>query len=130
MEDSNMPIVSISLQEGKSEKYIQELSGGVHNALVDAMGFPEVDRFQLITEHKKGHVIADNYLDVDRTDDIVIIQITFRKGRSIEQKKTLYHKIMENLVEKPGMRKEDIMIVLTENNSEDWSFGNGEAQYI
>jgi len=58
------------------------------------------------------------------------VQITLRAGRSIDQKKALYRAVAENLHVRLGIRKQDVMIVLTENELIDWSFGNGEAQYV
>jgi phenylpyruvate tautomerase PptA (4-oxalocrotonate tautomerase family) len=59
----------------------------------------------------------------------VIIQITWNEGRTVEQKKALYKTIAQGLTATPGIRPEDVLINLVEVKKENWSFGNGVAQY-
>jgi 4-oxalocrotonate tautomerase len=97
---------------------------------VDAISIPAQDRFQIITEHDKAEFIYDpQYLGVKRTDDLVIIQITMSAGRSLELRKSLFRRIAELLHQEAGLRQEDVLINLVEVAKENWSFGNGEAQY-
>lgn len=125
-----MPLVRISLREGKSEQYKKAIADGVHKALVEAMDAPAQDRFQVITEHPASGLIYDpTYLGVQRDDNIVFVQITLSTGRKLAQKRKLFKKITELLSENPGLRPEDVMINLVEVAWENWSFGNGEAQY-
>ena len=91
---------------------------------------PEGDRFQVIAEHAPENLILDpNYLGIARTADCVVIQITLNKGRSIELKKAFYKAIADGLHARLGLRREDVLINLVETEKENWSFGNGEAQY-
>lgn len=125
-----MPLVRISLRKGKTAGYREAIADGVHKALVETIGIPLTDRFQAITEHEKGGMISDpTYLNIQRTDDVVFIQITLNSGRSIEMKKALYAGIVRYLAESPGIRPQDVLINLVEVPKENWSFGNGEAQY-
>jgi 4-oxalocrotonate tautomerase len=125
-----MPLVRIDLKEGKSEAYKKAVADGVHKALVEGAGAPADDRFQIITEHPAGGIIYDpNYLGIRRSDNIVMVQITLSAGRKLAQKKLLFKRMAEILAEKPGLRPEDLMINLVEVAWENWSFGNGEAQY-
>ena len=125
-----MPLVRISLIEGKPESHKQKVSDVVHRALVETANVPPLDRFQLITEHAKSDFVYDpNYLNISRTNDLIIIQITLNTGRTTEMKKALYRRIVEFLHQETGMRKEDVFINLVEISKENWSFGNGEAQY-
>jgi 4-oxalocrotonate tautomerase len=125
-----MPLVRISLREGKSEEYKKALGDGVHRALVEAMDAPAQDRFQVITEHPASGLVYDpTYLGIERTDDIVIVQITLSTGRKLAQKRKLFKRIAEVFAEKPGLRPQDLMVSLVEVAWENWSFGNGEAQY-
>jgi 4-oxalocrotonate tautomerase len=98
--------------------------------MVQAIGIPEGDRFQIITEHEADLVYDPDYLDIQRTDGIVIIQITFSSGRTMEQKKALFKNIAELLAAEQGVLKEDVFINLVEVARENWSFGNGIAQYV
>ena len=98
--------------------------------MVDAINVPPLDRFQVITEHPVDGLIYDpSYLGINRTDDVVFIQITLNAGRTLEQKRALYKKITELLAKEPGVRTEDVVINLVEVGKEDWSFGNGVATY-
>jgi 4-oxalocrotonate tautomerase len=125
-----MPLVRISLREGKSEQYRKALGEGVHRAMVEAIDAPPGDRFQVITEHPPGGLVYDpNYLGIERTDDIVMVQITLSAGRKPPQKRKLFQRIAEILAANPGVRPQDVMINLVETAWENWSFGNGEAQY-
>lgn len=125
-----MPLVRIAFREGKSAQYRQAVANEVHRALVEAASVPELDRFQILTEHSPGDLIYDsNYLDIKRTDDIVMIQITLNQ-RTQPVKVALYQAIADRLAKNPGMRPEDVLISLVPVSPEDWSFGNGKAQYV
>lgn len=125
-----MPLVRISLIAGKAVSYEQKISDVVHRAMVETINVPPLDRFQVISEHFKSDFFYDaQYLNIARTDDLVIIQITLNTGRTTELKKALYKRIAELLNQEVGIRKEDVLINLVETAKENWSFGNGEAQY-
>lgn len=125
-----MPLVRISLIAGKPEAYRQKISDVVHRAMVETVNVPPLDRFQVITEHSKSNFAYDpNYLNISRTDDLVMIQITLNSGRTTELKKALYLRIANLLNQEVGIRKEDVLINLVEVPKENWSFGNGIAQY-
>ena len=125
-----MPLVRISLREGKSEEYRRALADGVHQAMVETIDAPAQDRFQVITEHSPNELIYDpNYFGVKRDDNIVIVQITMSFGRKPPQKRRLFQRIAEILAQNPGLRPEDLMINLVETAWENWSFGNGETHY-
>lgn len=125
-----MPLVRISLREGKSEQYRRALADGVHQAMIEAIEIPPQDRFQIITQHSANDLIYDpTYLGIARSNDIVLVQITLSAGRKPGQKRKLFQRMAEILAKNPGLRPEDLMINLVETVWENWSFGNGEAQY-
>jgi 4-oxalocrotonate tautomerase len=125
-----MPLVRISLREGKPETYRRALADGIHRAMVDAINVPPLDRFQVITEHPAESLIYDPaYLGIVRSDDVVFVQITLNAGRSTEQKRALYARMADLLQASPGLRPQDLLISLVEVSRENWSFGNGQAQY-
>ena len=126
-----MPLVRITLKEGHSVAERRAIADGVYEAMLGTINVPEHDRFQVILEQAKDKLIADeNYRNIPRTGNSVFIEITLRRGRTTEAKRALYRQIAERLSANPGIRKEDILIVLTENDDPDWSFGMGEAQYV
>lgn len=126
-----MPFVRISLRQGISPEYRKALADGVHRAMVEAIAIPPDDRFQVITEHPPEGLIYDpQYLGVHRSDRIVLVQITLSSGRKPQQKRKLYKRMAEILTEAPGLPPQDLVINLVETSWENWSFGNGEAQYM
>jgi 4-oxalocrotonate tautomerase len=125
-----MPLVRISLIEGKTEEYVRKVADAVHRSLVETISIPPQDRFQIITEHKQNHFIYDlEYLGIRRTADLIIVQITMSAGRSLDLRKALFMRIAQLLSQEVGLRKEDVFVNLVEVAKENWSFGNGEAQY-
>lgn len=125
-----MPFVRIDLIRGRTEAQVAAVGAAVQHALVETMNVPERDRFQVITEHAPGRLVFnDAYLGVRRTDGIVMIQVTLSKGRTTEQKQAFYAACAKYLGA-AGMRPEDVAISLVESTREDWSFGNGIAQYV
>ena len=124
-----MPLVRISLIKGRTAERRRRIGDAVHAALVETIGVPERDRFQLITEHDPNDLVYDReYLGIKRTDGVVIIQITLSTGRTSAQKRALFRRIAENLAEL-DVRREDVWINLVEVAKENWSFGLGLASY-
>ena len=121
-----MPFVRISHRAGVSEAYRQALSDGVQEAMEQTVN----DRFHIVTEHAAGLIFDAHYLGIERSPDWVAIQITLRKGRTVAMKQALYRRIVANLAAAPGLRPEDVLICLLENDLADWSFGGGVAQYV
>jgi 4-oxalocrotonate tautomerase len=125
-----MPLVRISLVAGKPESYKRKISDAVHRALVETISIPAQDRFHIIPEHANADFIYDPvYLNIHRTNDLVIIQITMSVGRTLELRKSLFKRMADLLHEEAGIRREDVFINLVETAKENWSFGNGIAQY-
>ncbi len=125
-----MPLARIDLIKGKPEAYRQAIGEAVYQGL-RSIGVPEDDRFMVINEHEKANFIfAQSYLGVAHTDDLVIIQITFNEGRTTAQKQALYKTIAEGIRDATGLRMEDVFVNLVEVKRENWSFGNGVAQYV
>jgi 4-oxalocrotonate tautomerase len=125
-----MPLTRISLRQGKSAPYRRAILDGVYTAMRETFEVPEDDRFMLVSEHdESGFVYGRSYLGIERSDDLVIIQLTVSNTRSVAQKKALFARIVEKLAENPGVRPQDVFINLVEVAKENWSFGNGAAQY-
>jgi phenylpyruvate tautomerase PptA (4-oxalocrotonate tautomerase family) len=125
-----MPLVRIDLIEGKSVEYRSRIGEVVYEAMREAMGAPKDDRFMVITEHPAEGFVADpSYLGIQRSKDCVFIQLTLNAGRTLEQKRAFYKAVADGLHQRLELRREDVFISLVEVNRENWSFGNGEAQY-
>jgi phenylpyruvate tautomerase PptA (4-oxalocrotonate tautomerase family) len=126
-----MPLVRIDLRRGKSAAYRKAICDGVYRAMTESFGVPKDDRFMIVNEHDAENFIhADTYLGLTYSGDLVLIQITANDTRTTAQKQTFYARIADLLAESPGLRKEDVWINLVEVKKENWSFGNGIAQYV
>jgi 4-oxalocrotonate tautomerase len=125
-----MPLVRVDVPKGKSAEYRRSIAEEIYTAMVDVLKVPKDDRFQVISEHDDdGLVIDPTYLGIERTKDAILIQITLNDGRGVEQKKAFYKALADGLHQRVGLRREDVFINLIEVKQENWSFGNGEAQY-
>jgi phenylpyruvate tautomerase PptA (4-oxalocrotonate tautomerase family) len=125
-----MPLIRISLRAGKSAAYRRAIADNIYAALRETFNVPEHDFFAVITANDPQDFLFDRtYLDIERSDDLVIIQMTVSNTRTVEQKKALYHRLVERLQQDPGLRPQDVFVNLVEVAKENWSFGNGEAQY-
>ncbi len=125
-----MPLVRIDIRSGKSPEYLRAIGEAVHQCMVEVLNVPIADRFQIIAEHDPNSLIYDpTYLDISRSDDIVLIQITLNHGRSLQMKRRFYSAVAQALARSPGIRPQDVFINLVEVAKENWSFGNGVAQY-
>jgi 4-oxalocrotonate tautomerase len=125
-----MPLVRIDLLEGKTEEYRATVGDIVYKAMLATIKVPEHDRFHIITEHPLAGLHFDRkYLGIHRTNECIFIQITLNAGRTTEAKQAFYKAVADGLHETLNHRREDVFISLIEVQKEDWSFGNGEAQY-
>ena|SRR5689334_6870172 len=126
-----MPLVRIDLIKGRPEAEVAAIGAAVQRALMECLDVPKRDHFQVITEHAPGRLIYDpGYLDVKRSDGIVVVQVHLSAGRTTAQKQAFYAKAAELLARDAKVRPEDVTITLAENVRENWSFGNGVAQYV
>ena len=125
-----MPLVRISLMKGRPEGFGKKVGEIVYEAMRSTLNVPAKDHFQIVTEHDGNGLIYDpSYLDIARSDGIVVIQLTLNEGRTLEVKKNFYKVVADNLHQGLGIRMEDVFISLVEVKKENWSFGHGIAQY-
>jgi hypothetical protein len=125
-----MPLLRFDLIEGRSPDELKSLLDAAHRAMLAAFKVPERDRYQIVTEHKPGHMIVeDTGLGFARTDKVVLLQVISRpRGR--EKKELFYRLLVEELEKSCGIAPSDVMVSIVENDDEDWSFGMGRAQFL
>jgi len=125
-----VPFVKLYLRKGKSPEYLRSVADAVQEALVAQANVPRDDRFQVIQELDDDALIAHpSYGGVNRSKDLIIIEITFNLGRTVEIKKNLYADIAKRLQNAADVRPDDVMISVVEVVKENWSFGGGRATY-
>jgi 4-oxalocrotonate tautomerase len=124
-----MPLLHISLRAGKPEAYRQAIFNSLYRAMREALNVPEDDQFMTISEHDAANFRYGNAYGVTRSADVVYIQITVFNTRTVEQKKALFRRMAELLGENPGIRPEDIFVVILDAAKENWSVGHGLAQF-
>lgn len=126
----DMPLVRIDLRKGRPEGFGQKVGAVVYEVMRATLNVPDADNFQIITEHDPGGLIYDpGYLGVARTDGVIYVQITLNHGRTLEVKKAFFQALADGLHGRLGVRREDVFVSLVEVAKENWSFGNGLAQY-
>jgi hypothetical protein len=125
-----MPLLRFDLIEGRTPDELQALLDAAHRAMLAAFKVPERDRYQIVTEHKRGHMIVeDTGLGIPRTDKVVFLQVTSRpRGRAA--KEAFYKLLAEELERSCGIATSDLVVSIVENTDEDWSFGLGRAQFL
>lgn len=125
-----MPLVRIDLLAGRSPTQVREIADTVQEVMLDVFAAPPGDRYQIITEHPVGHIIAeDTGLGIARTDGVVIVQIV-QQGRTVTHKTAAYEQLARRLDERCGVAPTDLVVSVVENTREDWSFGYGRAQFL
>jgi 4-oxalocrotonate tautomerase len=125
-----MPLARIDLPKGKSAAYRAAVGEVVYSAMLSALNVPKNDRFQVIAEHSTDDLVVNpDYLGIHRSAEAIVIQVTLNEGRTLELKRAFYKAVADGLHECIGLRREDVFISLVEVKKENWSFGNGEAQY-
>lgn len=126
-----MPFVRIDLAKGKSPEYRKTIGEIIYKAMTETINVPADDKFQVITEHAPEELsFPKSYLGIEYSKDIVFIQITLNGGRTVDMKKAFYKRIADDLHAQLNIRREDVFIGLVEVAKENWSFGNGMAQYV
>ncbi|HEX2061640.1 MAG TPA: tautomerase family protein [Thermoanaerobaculia bacterium] len=125
-----MPLVRITLRKGKSPEFLRDAANAIHDALVAQANVPADDRFQIIDEVAHDHLIAHpTYAGVDRSENVIFIEITLNAGRTVEIKRALYADIVRRLQDAVDVRPDDVLVSLVEVTKENWSFGKGLATY-
>lgn len=125
-----MPLVRIDLAKGKSAEHRKAIGEIIYTAMIETINVPADDKFQVITEHAPEDLnFPKSYLGIEYSKDIVFIQVTLNGGRTVEMKKAFYKRIADDLHAQLNIRREDVFINLVEVAKENWSFGNGIAQY-
>ena len=125
-----MPLTHIALRRGKPAAYRRAILEGLYAAMRETFNVPEDDRFMTITQHEADEFLySRSYLGIERSDDLVLIQLTVSNTRTLEQKKALFAAIAKKLGDNPGLGPQDVFINLVEVVKENWSFGHGLAQY-
>jgi phenylpyruvate tautomerase PptA (4-oxalocrotonate tautomerase family) len=121
-----MPFTRISLLAGKSPDYLAAVADSLDRALVECFEVPETDRFVAIHQHQPGELIFDrSYRGGPRSDDFIVFHITTGKARAPDTKERFYRRLVEHLARSPGLRPEDVMVVIANSTFEDWSFASG-----
>jgi phenylpyruvate tautomerase PptA (4-oxalocrotonate tautomerase family) len=125
-----MPLLYIDLVEGRTDTEVRALLDTIHETVVQAFGVPERDRYQVVRTHPAHEIVTlDTGLRIDRSPRQVVMQVVSRR-RPRELKQKFYELLASRLAERCGLDPADLIVSVTENNDEDWSFGHGRAQFL
>src|ERR1700730_12405119 len=128
---NDMSLASIDLIKGKLSDYRRTIGYVVYKAMVEILKAPENDRFQVINEHDADNFVYDpTFFGIERSADLVFVQLTLVEGRTLEQKRGFYKQVVEELNQRLRIRREDVFISLIGAGREDWSFGNGDSSLV
>ena len=121
-----MPFIRTSVKKGTHPDTKKGIAMGIHQALVDGIGMPEDELFNLVTEYEaEDFFYSRTFNGIARSDQLVAVEITMRRGRSDAMKRALYANITANLQKDAGVSPKDVFIFMHENDYSDWSVGNG-----
>ena len=122
-----MPFIRTAVRQGTSAEQKQLIVAGIHDALVQAIGMPADELFNLVADYRDGDFFYDRRFNgIARSDNLVVVEITLRRGRSDAMKKALYPAMAANLEARAGVSPKDVFIFMHENDYSDWSVGNGQ----
>ncbi|WP_440857165.1 tautomerase family protein [Staphylococcus shinii] len=125
-----MPLMKIDLIKGREREEIKKILNISYEVMLNTFKAPKGDRYQIVNQHEDYEMqILDTGLGVERTKNVIVFTIITRP-RTQQQKQSFYSELTNKLHDDMGIRKEDIMFSLIENTNEDWSFFNGEAQFL
>jgi phenylpyruvate tautomerase PptA (4-oxalocrotonate tautomerase family) len=125
-----MPLIRLDLIEGRTDAELKTLLDAAHRAMLAAFKVPERDRYQIVHEHKRSHMIVeDTGLGIERSDKLVVVQVISRV-RKKKEKVAFYQSLCEELERACGIARSDVVVAIVENSDEDWSFGVGRAQFL
>jgi 4-oxalocrotonate tautomerase len=124
-----MPLIHINLRAGKPEAYRQAIFDGLYLAMRETLNVPEDDQFMTMTEYEAANFRTGTAYGVARSDDVVYIRIIVFDTRTAEQKRALFKRTAELLGKNPGIRPQDVFVTILPSAKENWSVGNGIAQF-
>ncbi|WAH56202.1 tautomerase family protein [Pseudomonas silvicola] len=127
-----MPLVRIDVAQDTSAETVKAISDVIYDAMIQTANVPTHDKFQIINRHARDELVypAEGYLGIQYSPRIVFVQVTWNSGRSVDVKRAFYQAVANGIHERTGVPREDVWISLVEVNREDWSFGQGEMQYV
>ncbi|ARU93984.1 tautomerase family protein [Tatumella citrea] len=121
-----MPVTRISTRHCYSREQLQTISDVLHRCLVAEFEVPPDDRFQIINQLTATEFSFDTgYLSDGRSEQCILFEITAGRPRSRVQKQQFYRMLTRELQQSVGIRPDDVMIIITFNSSDDWSFSRG-----
>lgn len=125
-----MPLLYVDLVEGRTPSQVRDLLDAVHDAVVEAFGVPERDRYQVVRTHPAHEIVVwDTGLGIDRSAQLVVLHVVSRR-RNRANKERFFRLLAANLADRCGLDPADLIVSITENGDEDWSFGHGRAQFL
>ena len=125
-----MPLMKIDMIKGRNQEEITKILDISYKVMLEAFGAPEGDRYQIVSQHEDYEMqILDTGLGIKRTNQVLVFSLITR-FRTVDQKQAFYRNLVSQLNDELGIRSEDVMINLVVNQDADWSFFNGEAQFL
>ena len=115
-----MPIVHVHLRAGRTAAQKKAILDALHAAFVEALRIRPADRNQLL------HELPPEHFESGHGPDAVFVEASLFAGRSADAKRRLYRLAVDNL-ERVGVRREAVLIVLHDPPLESWGIRGGQA---
>jgi quinol monooxygenase YgiN len=125
-----MPIATIHvLEERYDERRLSKVSTAVQDALISILKIPPDDFFQVIHVLPRKRLLhTPSFLGSKYSDDFILLELAFISGRSKETRLALLKELNARIVAGAGISPDDLMVHLSEDPGENYSFGQGLAQ--
>jgi phenylpyruvate tautomerase PptA (4-oxalocrotonate tautomerase family) len=129
-EINTMPIAKIHILEGRYDKdRLDNVSRAVQDALINTLGIPPEDFYQLIFEFPRDRFRhTPSFVGMNYTDDLILLDVTFIEGRSKEKQLSLLEDLNQRVSGAAKLSPDDLVITIYEAPGENFSFGRGGAQ--
>jgi 4-oxalocrotonate tautomerase len=115
-----MPFIHVSMRKGTTEEYRRNIFGAIREGMVESMRIPADDYFGLIHELDDANFFYDaNYCGRPRSDKFLFVHF-FWNARAAVTKQIIFETIADKLVEKAGVRRDDIIMNIVEPAPENW----------
>ena len=128
--------IEITVVADKDVARAKELTGGKVKVTDDAFAVVTDPNVDIVIELIGGYGVAKELVlkAIENGKHVVtankaLLAVHGNEIFAAAQKQALFAQIVDLLTENPGLRREDVFINLIEVAKENWSFGNGVAQY-
>ena len=117
-----MPMIQVDLRRETFKEKGPAISQAIHEGLIEGLGMPADDLFQVFRPHDEGEMVFSPTYDGADRRELVLIRITQAHMFATATKQHMYQ-VMVRKLEAAGVRHDDVLICVVEVGFEDWYSG-------